>query len=183
MPALSIQLVKEFCKLCNWAYEVWLNHRCLFDDNPLAKELQQSLAAEALYRLHAISHEYCLLQVTKLHDNAVVSGEVTLGIDYIIKYGGWEPSTLNRLKELSKNLDNFAKNLRKVRNKLLSHNDLAAVLSGGSLGEFEEGHDIQYFSELQNFVNLIHDEVVGGPFPFNNLVENDVVALMSIIRP
>ena len=83
MPALSHQVVIEFCKLCDWAYQVWLNHRELFDDNPRSAELQKSMAADAFLRLSKISHEYTLLQIAKLHDRAVIAGEVTLGIEYV----------------------------------------------------------------------------------------------------
>jgi hypothetical protein len=89
MQALSASVIVEFCKLCGWAYEAWLNHRELFDQNPRAAELQNSWAGDALARLSVISQEYALLQVVKLHDRAVVSGNVTLGIDYIVTYGGW----------------------------------------------------------------------------------------------
>jgi hypothetical protein len=56
--AHSPRIVEEFCKLCDWSFQVWLNHRELFDDNPRAAELQQSMAAHALTRLRNISHEY-----------------------------------------------------------------------------------------------------------------------------
>jgi hypothetical protein len=60
MSALSSLVATEFCKLCNWAYECWLNHRELFDDNPRASVLQQSHAGPELERLSIISHEYVL---------------------------------------------------------------------------------------------------------------------------
>jgi hypothetical protein len=74
MTALSPHVAIEFCKLCDWAYQVWLNHRELFAENPRGAELQQSMAADALLRLSKISHEYTLLQIAKLHDRAVVAG-------------------------------------------------------------------------------------------------------------
>jgi AbiU2 len=183
MQALSPHVVTEFCKLCDWAYQVWLSHRVLFDDNPRSAELQNSMAADAFLRLSKISHEYTLLQIAKLHDRAVVSGEVTLGIEYVLKYGGWDQPTLDKLGDIATQLDAFAKNLRTVRNKLLSHNDLAAVLSEAPLGEFKQDEDVQYFAALQQFVDVVHSSVVGGPFPFDDLVKNDVVALVATIKP
>jgi len=46
MPALSARVVDEFCKVCNWTYEVWLTHRDLFNENPRSKELQTSSGTE-----------------------------------------------------------------------------------------------------------------------------------------
>jgi AbiU2 len=183
MPALSHLIAIEFCKLCDWAYQVWINHRELFDDNPRGPELQKSLAADTLLRLSTISHEYTLLQIAKLHDHAVVAGQVTLGIEYILKYGGWDQPTQEKLNGIAAKLDTLAKDLRTVRNKILSHNDLAAVLSGAPLGEFKKDEDVQYFTALQEFVDVVHSSVVGGPYPFDDLVKNDVVAFLSVIKP
>lgn len=182
MSALSRLVVEEFCKLCDWSFQVWLNHRELFDGNPRAAELQKSMGAEALSRLRTVSHEYTLHQIAKLHDRAVISGEVTLGIDYIVRYGGWNQPVLAKLTELADKLNQFAKGLRAVRNKALSHNDLAAILSGSVLGEFAEDEDVKYFEVLQEFVNVVHAEVIGGPSPFDDLVKNDVAALMAMIK-
>lgn len=183
MQALSASVVVEFCKLCGWAYEAWLNHRELFDRTPRAAELQKSWAGNALARLSVISQEYALLQVVKLHDRAVVSGNVTLGIDYIVTYGGWSDSVRAHLETLATELNAFASRLRDARNKSLSHNDLATIVAGATLGAFANGADDEYFKVLQEFVNTVHEQVVGGPWPFNDLVKNDVAAFLATIKP
>jgi hypothetical protein len=141
------------------------------------------MGAEAFARLCRISHEYTLHQIAKLHDAAVVSGQVTLGVDYIVKYGGWNQPIQAKVSILADQLNEFAKGLRSVRNKALAHNDLAAIVNGSALGKFAKGDDAKYFQVLQEFVNLVHSEVVGGPAPFDDLVKNDVAALMAIIKP
>ena len=181
MSALSKVVAEEFCKLCDWSYQVWLNHRALFDNNPRAAELKSSSGADALNRLRIISHEYSLLQIAKLHDRAITSGKLTLGIDFIITYGGWSAPILAKLTNLADQLNQFERGLREARNMALSHNDLAAILSGTVLGAFAKDDDIKYFDTLQEFVNLVHAEVVGGPWPFDDLVTNDVSALMSMV--
>ena len=173
----------EFCKLCNWAHEAWLNHRELFDKNPRAAELQKSWAGDALARLSIISQEYSLLQVVKLHDRAVVSGNATLGIDYILTYGGWSNTVRTHLETLAAKLNRFSSQLRAARNKLLSHNDLGTIVAGATLGTFADGEDEEYFKVLQEFVNTVHGEVVGEPWPFYDLVKNDVCALLATIKP
>jgi len=182
MQGLSSSVVIEFCKLCSWAYETWLNHLELFDRNPRATELRQSLAGDTFARLSIISQEYALLQVVKLHDRAVVSGYATLGIDYIIEFGDWSEPVRSHLESLAMKLDEFASQLRDARNKSLSHNDLANMMAGASLGAFGDGEDEEYFKVLQEFVNIAHDEKIGGPWPFNDLVKNDVVTFLAMIR-
>jgi hypothetical protein len=180
---ISASVVLEFCKLCNWAYEVWLNHRELFDNNQRATELMNSFGRDEWARLSIISQEYSLLQIRKLHDKAVVSGKPTLGIDYVLENGGWSDSVRRSLEELKEELDGFAIQLRDARNKILSHNDLSTILAGAALGGFSMGADEDYFNALQEFVNTVHDEAIGGPWPFNDLVRNDVAAFLTTIKP
>jgi hypothetical protein len=184
MHSLSDSVVKAFCALCNRAHELWLNHLELFDNNPRRDELMKSIASCELKRLSVISQEYGLLQLFKLHDKAIVNGKTTLGIDYVLTYGDWSDSVRLRLKELAKELNDFAeKELRDARNKILSHNDLAAILADASMGEFADGDTEKYFKALQDFVNIIHSQVVGGPYPFSNTVKNEVAYFLRTIKP
>ena len=181
--ALSASVVSDFCTLCDKAHEYWLNHLELFDNNPRNTELMKSIARDEWERLSIISHEYSLLQVRKLHDRAVTSGKITLGIDYMLKYGGWSDSVRSRLEGLANELDGLADKLEDVRNKILSHNDLATIVAGARLGEFADGADEKYFKDLQEFVNTVHDEVIGGPWQFDDRVKNDVAAFLAMIKP
>ena len=183
MTALSSTVVKEFYQLCNWAYEAWSTHRVLFDENPKASALQASAAGDALGRLSIITQEYVLHQISKLHDPAVQQGQTNLGIDYILKFGGWEPATHTKLCALQTRLDELAQKLRPARNKVLSHNDLVTILSSATLAAFPAGEDKNYFEALQEFANLVHDQVVGGPCPFNDLSNSDAVALVASLKP
>lgn len=182
MHALSDSVVLEFCNLCQWTYEVWLNHLELFDNNPRLTGPRNSYAKKELSRLSIISQEYGLLQLFKLHDKAVVNGKTTLGIDYVLTYGAWSDSVRPRLEALKKQLDDFAFQLQGVRNKVLSHHDLDTILAGAPLGKFAKGDDERYFKALQEFVNTVHDEIIGGPWPFCNLVKNDVAAFLVRIK-
>ncbi len=184
-PALSVRLAEEFITICDWTHEVWLHHRELFDDNPRAAELiSASFTAHEFARLSIISQEYSMLQIVMLHDKAVVSGNLTLGIDYIVQYGGWSQPIFDRLISLQDKLDLFAKPLRNARNKVLSHNDLSTIVAQKTLGEFASGDDVRYFKTLKEFCAVVHEEVLEGPcLLFNTLVKNDVVAFLAAIKP
>ena len=184
MHALSASVVEEFCSLCNRAHELWLHHLELFDNNPRRTELMKSIASCELERLFVISQEYSLLQIIKLHDKAVMNGNITLGIDYVFTYGGWSDSVRDHLEALKNKLDGFAFPLRGgVRNKILAHYDLQTILARAPLGKFADGSDKKYFEDLQEFVNIVHDQVVGGPYPFCNLVINDIAYFLRTIKP
>ena len=112
-----------------------------------------------------------------------MNGKITLGIDYMLTYGGWPDSVRSRLAELAKELGGFADQLLDVRNKIFSHNDLATIVAGAPLGGLAQGADEKYFKDLQEFVNIVHSEVIGGPLPFCNLVKNDIAFFLRTIKP
>ena len=111
-----------------------------------------------------------------------MNGNITLGIDYVLAYGGWSDSVRDRLEVLAKELNGFASQLRGVRNKILSHNDLPTILAGAKVGMFAAGADEKYFEDLQEFANVVHDEVVGGPYPFSTNVINDIAFYLRTIK-
>jgi hypothetical protein len=109
-------------------------------------------------------------------------GKETLSLEYVMDYGEWKPGVLEKLKSLEIKLNAFAWQIRDVRNKVLSHNDLGSIVAGANLGTFNKGEDEYYFESLQEFVNIIHNEVVGGPWPFDDLVINDVAAFLAAMK-
>jgi hypothetical protein len=181
--ALSASDVVNFCALCDKAHEYWLNHLGLFHNNPRDTELMKSIARPEWVRFSIISQEYSLLQLVKLHDKAVMNGNFNLGIKYVLAYGGWSGPLRSSLEKLENELDRFADQLLDARNKILSHNDFTTISAGADLGAFADGEDEKYFKALQKFVNLVHGEVIGCPYPFNNLVKNDIAFFLRTIKP
>jgi hypothetical protein len=51
-----------------------------------------------------------------------------------------------------------------LRNKRLAHNDLAAVMAGGTSVIFEAGQDEEYFAKLWEFLDLVYGQVKGASF-------------------
>jgi hypothetical protein len=179
MSALSGQIINEFWQICNAAYECWLGHRELFDDNADLEQLGRSPCAAFLAHLSIVTQRDTLHQIAKLHDPAKQFGQNNLSIGFIIDNGLWDRETRMRLGMLRTKLDEFAAVLRPARNKMMAHNDLKTILIRPTLGGFPDGADIEYFKDLQELVNL----VAGGPRPFNDLVRKDARAFVeSLVR-
>jgi hypothetical protein len=179
MSILTAQIVDEFWQICNAAHECWLAHRGLFDDNTDAEQLRHTHCAPFLAYLSIVTQRDTLHQIAKLHDPARTFGQNNLSIGFIMDNGLWDRETRMRLSLLRAKLDAFAELLRHARNKITAHNDLAARLLRPNLGEFPDSADIEYFKNLQEFV----DTVAGGPRPFDGQIRNDVRAFVeSLMR-
>ena len=180
MPALSEEVIGKFCGLCMWTHDTWLLRKYLFDKNPDEAKLKHPRYEHFFARLQLVLQEHWLLQLAKLHDPAVQNKQINLTIDYIIDYGNWDSSTHAELKQLRDKMVMLVDaSIRKARNKALSHNDLAAILSDAVLGEFTEGKDIEYFESLQAFVNVVANQVLDETFQFEKFVLSDIGAFMN----
>ena len=160
-----------------------MTRRGLFDSNRRIEKLMETKAGWGLECLSSITHEHSLLQIAKLHDRAVINNNITLGLEYVIAYGGWSKAVRKRLEKMQKKLDGLAASLRLARNKALGHNDLAAVIANEPLGAFRRKADLAYFRTLQAFANLVHVEVTGRKFEFRTSTRKETADLVACIRP
>ena len=176
MTKLNEKIVEEFCELCQWAYEAWITHKTLFDDNPKGEKLKDPFFA----RLSIITQEYSLQQFIKLHDPAIQNNYENLSFQFVIDNGEWKPETSNKLKYLFNKMENLmGKSIKDARNNVLSHNDLKTILDGLIHGEFPPDADIEYVNLMKEFVNVIHNQYLGGGYAFNDLAKFDAQDLLG----
>ena len=180
MNPISGDVALKFCELSDWAQECWLTHRTLFDDNDRAKRTIGK-ATHFTARLSVITREYTLLQICKLHDPAIQKNSLNITIDYIARFGDWGPDA-EKVHEIVSRLSALFEKLKSARNKLLAHNDLEALMGSATLGAFPKGLDDQYFSVLQELVDVVYAKWFDGPYPFNDLACADVDEFLSILE-
>lgn len=180
MNPISPDVAKQFCELCNWAYECWVTHKHLFDEN-VKTETTIARAKYFTSRLSVITQEYSLLQICKLHDPAIQKSSVNITIDYIVRFGDWGADT-SEINQHALRLAALFDKLKSARNKVLAHNDLEAIMGAAALGGFPEGLDNEYFSALQELVNAVHEKWLGRPYPFNDLAGADVEEFLYVLE-
>lgn len=182
MRALTNELALAFCDDCHMAFIRWIVFCTLFPDGFGHANVKTPAAARALHVVNESFHEHFLHSICKLHDPAIQQGQINLTIDYIVRFGGWEPAIKDELRLLQIKLDKFAEMLRAARNKILSHNDLERILTEATLGAYPAGEDAKYFEDLQAFVNIVHRNTIGGDHPFNRTAKDDAEALHALLK-
>lgn len=185
MSMLPKAVVEKFCGICDWTRQVWLIQRALFEENPRAEVLKGSQCVYLLERLNLITQEYALQQLAKLHDPAEQGRgkaiKTNLSLAYVAGHKGWDVTTTARLADIKKSLDDLAAPILVARHKILSPNDFDTHLNDRALGAFPVDNDERYFVLLREFVDLVHDKVIGGPFPFDDLLLNDVDCFVAAL--
>lgn len=135
-----------------------------------------------LHYLSTILTEYVMLQIAKLHDPAVVSGRVSLTLDYVVEYGGWDAATRSRLVRSKRTLDKLGSVMKLPRNKLIVHNDLSVVMQDAPLGSFSAGADTRYFKSLQCFMRCAYVGASGNPCAdFSKFTKGDAINVISTL--
>ncbi len=180
-PVMNRDIALLFCQACCWAYQSWVTHKYLFDQNDIkADTLEKSVAF--FKRLLPITQEYCLQQIAKLHDLAIQKKDLNVSIDFVVKFGEWGAKE-SEIRKIEARLLILWKNLKTARNKLLAHNDLEALLENEALGKFPEGEDDLYFVALQELANEVYARWFGNePYPFDDLAKNDVWEFLSVLE-
>ena len=168
-------LIRQFAARCQLAFDTCILHKELFDRN-----IEHGyMKIEPFYNLFGlISHvtqEHSLLQIVKLHDPAFDNkGNANLSIDYIIEQGTWADEVTTELRNLRNVMKGLYKLIKPARHKALCHNDIASILAGKILGDFEKDGDEPYFDALENFLDLIHQHSFGEAFKFDRSLKSDI---------
>jgi hypothetical protein len=180
MDPLSKEVAKKFCEVCDRVYEVWTTHKTLFDEN---KNLVHNIGLQSNFcsRLSEITQEFCLLQISKLHDKPIQRDSLNLTIEFMVRFGDWGKQQ-EEIDQMKQKLDDLWNRIKPARNKMLAHNDLETLMSDATLGAFPAGMDDKYFDTLQDFVNKVHDKWFGGPYPFNYHSKTDVEEFLELFE-
>ncbi|MBU8901672.1 MAG: hypothetical protein KOO69_02920 [Victivallales bacterium] len=56
------------------------------------------------------------------------------------------------------------------------------ILSKSTHGEFSENADFEYIDLLHKFVNIVHNEYIGGGYALNDLVIGDAQYLLQTVQ-
>jgi len=172
--AVSREIVRTFCEDCVWARTVFDHYHKLFEVRPARKELYEKVANCFFHDLRDILHAYSLLQFTKITDPDATSGHDNLTTNYLLKRLTWPAGVRIALEQKNAELMAFRALIVDARRKLIAHSDQRIRFSGaGALGSFPAGSEFKFLSDLQEFVNIAHNHVIGGPFRIDVVVTGD----------
>lgn len=118
--------------------------------------------------LNHILAEYIVLQVCKLTDPAQdFKKNDNHTVAFLMQHYGLTGHV--RLSELNARMQAFRQKVVPARNKLIGHADRDAIMAGAALGGAPKAEWDQFWDDLDELVNVIHQHVVGEPFSINNV--------------
>ncbi|HWY62178.1 MAG TPA: hypothetical protein VNW15_09795 [Rhizomicrobium sp.] len=160
--------IKVFADTCAFSRSVYLHFKTLFETSTDEDRARMARAAETLFGdLHKILVEYIILQICKITDPAQdFKKNDNHTVAFLLQHYGvmGDPQIGQRLTELDQKTQAFRQKLLPARNKLISHADRAAILAGNTLGGAPQADWDQFWLDLEELVNIIHERVTGEQF-------------------
>lgn len=158
------EIVEAFCEDCVWVRAIRSHHESLFESGETRHRLLKETANTFFHDLSVVFQEYLLLQMHKLVDvGSTAVGKDNLTSNYLLTLP-WSDSTKSKLAAENILLAKFGALIEEARRKLLAHTDVRARLSETAMGSFMPEDEATFWMTLQRFIDLMHDEAVGGPF-------------------
>jgi hypothetical protein len=161
MPANGIIATKEdadaFCGSCVSLRALWQHYRTLFEGSDLKRELLQTTAPIFFRDLNEMFIEQLVQRICRLTDNAQTMGRKNLTIKFLIDHTDFSaaPATLDKLRTLSDAIHRFRNRIVEARNRFISHLDLEAVRLDRPLGAASDAEWLQFWIDLQDFLDLL----------------------------
>ena len=112
---------------------------------------------------------------------AIQGKSKNLSIEYIVIFGGWEEKQ-EKIEGIVGRLVTLRDRIILARHKILSHNDLDAILDDTPLGGFPIDADGEYFEALQELASEVHERWVGGPYCFPEFAEADAHDFLNLLE-
>jgi hypothetical protein len=191
MPVSGIIATKEdvdaFRDSCVLLRSQWQHFQILFEGSDLKHELLLTTAPTFFGDLHRLFVEHFVQHICRLTDNAQTMGRKNLTVKFLIEHSDFStvPDTLQKLKRISADINDFRELILPARNRFISHLDLEAVRLGDPLGAASKDKWRQFWIDLQDFLDLMHGHHVepDGHFYLNGIGNmSDADSLLTALR-
>jgi hypothetical protein len=176
-----------FANHCTFVWSIYLHAKTLFETSSTDDQKRMSGAAAIFFGdLNRMFNEYLILQVCKITDPAKdVKKNDNHTVAFLLQHYNFaaDPAAERRLKLLADRLHAFRKRVEAARNKFISHSDRTAIMAGVALGAAPQAAWDGFWLDLQGFVSIIHEEVVGAPFTITEVgMASDAGGLLKALK-
>jgi hypothetical protein len=136
---------------------LWEHYRTLFEGSDLKRELLQTTAPVFFGDLNEIFMEQLVQRICRLTDKAQTMGRKNLTVKFLVDHADFSaaPATLDKLRALSNAIHRFRDRIVEARNRFISHLDLEAVRLDRALGAASDAEWLQFWLDLQDFLDLL----------------------------
>jgi hypothetical protein len=166
--ALDVEAFRNICVLLRSTYR---HLQILFETSVARRRLLNNVAPILFGDLNKLLIESLVLQICQITDPEESQGRKNLTVKFLLKYSDFQrrPSEFHKLERLSKRIHNFRSKILPARNRFVGYLDRDSVLAGRSLGAVPEPEWDQFWRDLHDFINILHNRYFGHVFNLNQV--------------
>jgi hypothetical protein len=165
--------IQKFTNQCVDMRAIYVHARTLFETSDNDQKSLMFDTAPIFFRdLNIMFIEHIILQVCKITDPAKDNSKnENFTLEYFLTSLDFssDTQTKDKLTNLYQGILEFRDKIKIARNKLISHSDRVAVLSGNSLGAAPTKDWDEFWLKLQDFIAILHQKVFGSPMYINGV--------------
>lgn len=177
--------LKLFIEQCGWVWTIYKYHHGLFE-NEASQRLLEKFGHQFFSHLQLVVIEYLYIKMCALTERAktrVGGKEIeNLTLDNLLAREVWPEEILRTLEGKINRLKEITIPIRQARDKIIAHVDMETAVKNLTLGAFPDGEDEEFFRLLQEVVDIMHEQLYGGPGPFDGVAVNDVGEFIENMR-
>ncbi len=179
--------VEAFCDACVSLRSVWEHYRILYEGSDLKRELLQTVAPTFFGDIRAMMVEHLVLKICAITDPLETMKRKNLTMQFLLANCDFSamPGVLAKLEPISERIHKFRDIILPPRNRFISHLDLEAIRVGDPLGGAEEKQGLEFWVDLQDFLNIMHRSFINptGQFYLNAMGNmSDADSLVQALR-
>ena len=177
--------VERFCNSCIELRSLWEHYRTLFEGSDRKRELLQTTAPVFFGDLNKIFIEQLVQRICRLTDDAQTMGRENLTVKFLVEHTDFSaaPATLNKLRTWSDSIHKFRDQIVEARNRFISHLDLEAVRLDKPLGAASDAKWLQFWLDLQDFLDLLLQHHGANQFYLNAMGNmSDAGSLLAALK-
>jgi hypothetical protein len=176
-----------FAENCVFMRSIYLHAKTLFELSSAEDKDRMARTANTLFGdLNRMFVEYMILLVCKITDPAKdAHNNDNHSVAFLLQHYDFsdDSATTKRLVNLADRLHAFRKKVIGARNKVISHSDREAIRAGRPLGAAPDGDWNEFWLDLQEFVCIVHEKVLGTSFYINGVAMlSDADGLLKALK-
>lgn len=184
--------MKIFKDHCVFLRSVYLHDQVLFKNSDQEDTAIMTMIMPIFFGdLAVVPNQFLILEVCKITDPP--QGQAKKGsqrpdnhtIDFLLDYYKQTLSQCarDRLIPLRDSIHEFRDKILNARHKLFGHSDREAIKAGEPLTNIDQADWDRFWTDLDELVNIMHDEIRGEPVRIKNLsMMTDADTLLDALR-
>lgn len=171
-------ILRRFWDQCVRLREDYDLFGALFMSGPGRTILLQQTAPGFFHNIHRSLRDSIVLQFCRVTERGKRGKLTTNSLLHMIP---WPPAIRQQLEAVNARLMKFRQYVEPARNKRVAHAELRAELDQVTLGKYPTGDDDQFMRDLEEFLTLAHEHLVGTPVSLSVSTSRDVQALVRVL--